>query len=243
MKILSLETSAKTASAAITEEGRILAEVSVTAGLTHSQTLLPAVEALLRTAQLSLTDMDLFAVSRGPGSFTGIRIGIGALKGMAQGTGKPCLGVSTLEGIAANFWGLAGVVCPVMDARCGQVYAALFEGCPEGLSRLWPDDALPVRELGEKLAALGRPAILTGDGAELCFRELSAALPGLTLAPPQLRLQRAACVGLAAEQALRKGVSPISAAELMPGYLRLPQAERELNKKLQNQAQRKESES
>ena len=243
MKILSLETSAKTASAAITEEGRILAEVSVTAGLTHSQTLLPAVEALLRTAQLSLTDMDLFAVSRGPGSFTGIRIGIGALKGMAQGTGKPCLGVSTLEGIAANFWGLAGVVCPVMDARCGQVYAALFEGCPEGLSRLWPDDALPVRELGEKLAALGRPAILTGDGVELCFRELSAALPGLTLAPPQLRLQRAACVGLAAEQALRKGVSPISAAELMPEYLRLPQAERELNKKLQNQAQRKESES
>ncbi len=243
MKILSLETSAKTASAAITEEGRILAEVSVTAGLTHSQTLLPAVEALLRTAQLSLTDMDLFAVSRGPGSFTGIRIGIGALKGMVQGTGKPCLGVSTLEGIAANFWGLAGVVCPVMDARCGQVYAALFEGCPEGLSRLWPDDALPVRELGEKLAALGRPAILTGDGAELCFRELSAALPGLTLAPPQLRLQRAACVGLAAEQALRKGVSPISAAELMPEYLRLPQAERELNKKLQNQAQRKESES
>ncbi len=243
MKILSLETSAKTASAAITEEGRILAEVSVTAGLTHSQTLLPAVEALLQTAQLSLTDMDLFAVSRGPGSFTGIRIGIGALKGMAQGTGKPCLGVSTLEGIAANFWGLAGVVCPVMDARCGQVYAALFEGCPEGLSRLWPDDALPVRELGEKLAELGRPAILTGDGAELCFRELSAALPGLTLAPPQLRLQRAACVGLAAEQALRKGVSPISAAELMPEYLRLPQAERELNKKLQNQAQRKESES
>ena len=243
MKILSLETSAKTASAAITEEGRILAEVSVTAGLTHSQTLLPAVEALLRTAQLSLTDMDLFAVSRGPGSFTGIRIRIGAQKGMAQGTGKPCLGVSTLEGIAANFWGLAGVVCPVMDARCGQVYAALFEGCPEGLSRLWPDDALPVRELGEKLAALGRPAILTGDGAELCFRELSAALPGLTLAPPQLRLQRAACVGLAAEQALRKGVSPISAAELMPEYLRLPQAERELNKKLQNQAQRKESES
>lgn len=243
MKILSLETSAKTASAAITEEGRILAEVSVTAGLTHSQTLLPAVEALLQTAQLSLTDMDLFAVSRGPGSFTGIRIGIGALKGMAQGTGKPCLGVSTLEGIAANFWGLAGVVCPVMDARCGQVYAALFEGCPEGLSRLWPDDALPVRELGEKLAALGRPAILTGDGAELCFRELSAALPGLTLAPPQLRLQRAACVGLAAGQALRKGVSPISAAELMPEYLRLPQAERELNKKLQNQAQRKESES
>lgn len=243
MKILSLETSAKTASAAITEEGRILAEVSVTAGLTHSQTLLPAVEALLQTAQLSLTDMDLFAVSRGPGSFTGIRIGIGVLKGMAQGTGKPCLGVSTLEGIAANFWGLAGVVCPVMDARCGQVYAALFEGCPEGLSRLWPDDALPVRELGEKLAALGRPAILTGDGAELCFRELSAALPGLTLAPPQLRLQRAACVGLAAEQALRKGVSPISAAELMPEYLRLPQAERELNKKLQNQAQRKESES
>ncbi len=243
MKILSLETSAKTASAAITGEGCILAEVSVTAGLTHSQTLLPAVEALLRTAQLSLTDMDLFAVSRGPGSFTGIRIGIGALKGMAQGTGKPCLGVSTLEGIAANFWGLAGVVCPVMDARCGQVYAALFEGCPEGLSRLWPDDALPVRELGEKLAALGRPAILTGDGAELCFRELSAALPGLTLAPPQLRLQRAACVGLAAEQALRKGVSPISAAELMPEYLRLPQAERELNKKLQNQAQRKESES
>lgn len=230
MKILSLETSAQTASAAINADGRILAEINITAGLTHSQTLLPAVNALLSTAQLSLADIDLLAVSHGPGSFTGIRIGIGAVKGMAQGLGKPCLGISTLEGIANNFRGLPGIVCPVMDARCKQVYTALFAG-PE-MERLWPDDAISIADLGEKLKELGKPVVLAGDGAELCYKELVQTVPGLTLAPIQMRLQRAACVGFAAEKALEAGVSPISPAELMPVYLRLPQAERELKKKL-----------
>lgn len=236
MKILSLETSAQTASAAINADGRILAEMNITAGLTHSQTLIPAVNALLATARLSLSDMDLLAVSHGPGSFTGIRIGIGAVKGMAQGLGKPCLGISTLEGIANNFRGLPGIVCPVMDARCKQVYTALFEGKEGGMERLWPDDAISIADLGEKLQTLGKPVVLAGDGAELCYKELSQTVPGLTLAPIQMRLQRAACVGFAAEKALQDGVSPISPAELMPVYLRLPQAERELKKKLANQA-------
>lgn len=236
MKILSLETSAQTASAAINADGRILAEMNITAGLTHSQTLIPAVNALLATARLSLSDMDLLAVSHGPGSFTGIRIGIGAVKGMAQGLGKPCLGISTLEGIANNFRGLPGIVCPVMDARCKQVYTALFEGKEGGMERLWPDDAISITDLGEKLQTLGKPVVLAGDGAELCYKELSQTVPGLTLAPIQMRLQRAACVGFAAEKALSDGVLPISPAELMPVYLRLPQAERELKKKLANQA-------
>lgn len=240
MKILALETSAQTASAAIVADGRILAEINITAGLTHSQTLIPAVNALFETSRLSLRDMDLLAVSHGPGSFTGIRIGIGAVKGMAQGAQKPCLGISTLKGIAYNFRGLPGIVCPVMDARCKQVYTALFEGKEGGMDRLWPDDAISIADLGRKLRELGKPVTLTGDGAELCFRELSETVPGLTLAPVQMRLQRAACVGLAAADALENEASPIPAAELMPVYLHLPQAERELNKKLATQTKGKE---
>ena len=119
MKLICLETSAKTASAAVVTEGKVIGEISVTAGLTHSQTILPAMEALLNSCSMKIADADGFAVSIGPGSFTGLRIGIGAVKGLAQGSGKGCIGVSTLEALACNFSGLSYTICPVMDARCG----------------------------------------------------------------------------------------------------------------------------
>ena len=230
MKILCLDTSAKTAAAAIVEGDRILAESCVNVGLTHSQTVMPMLDGMLSSARISLEEIDLFAVSHGPGSFTGIRIGIGAVKGLAQGLNRPCFGVSTLEALAYNFHGLDGFVCPVMDARCRQVYTALFCGRGETLIREWPDQAISIDELAEKLLQLPAPATLVGDGAELCFGLLRERVPGIRLAPPQLRLQRGSSVGFAAEAAL-KTAPPMTPAQLMPVYLRLPQAERELQKK------------
>lgn len=227
MKILALDTSAKTATAAVIEEDKILCRASVTVNLTHSQTLLPLCDSMLKAAGFALADIDFFAVSEGPGSFTGLRIGIGAVKGMAQGLNKPCVGVSTLEALACNYTGLQGIVCAVMDARCQQVYTAVFRvngGAPE---RLTPDEALAIEELGKKLLSFNEPVTFVGDGALLCYEALKDRLSAV-LAPPQLRLQDAASVAFAAQRFLQNGGQPLGAAELMPQYLRLPQAEREL---------------
>ena len=173
MKLIALETSAKTASAAVVTEGKLLGVSSVTAGLTHSQTILPLLETLLKGVSMELSDADGFAVSIGPGSFTGLRIGISAVKGMAQGLGKGCVGISTLEGLAWNFQGLHYTVCPVMDARCGQVYTSLFwvnGGRPQ---RLWEDMAIPLDTLKEKLQSVEGDVMLVGDGAELAFTALA----------------------------------------------------------------------
>lgn len=232
MKLLCFETSAKTASAAIVSEGRIFAEGSLTTGLTHSQTLMPLCQSLMQSAGLPLREIDLLAVSTGPGSFTGLRIGISAAKGLAQGSSKRCVGVSTLEALACNLMGLETLACPVMDARCKQVYTALFRVSGGYPQRLWPDCALSLEELGEKLEGFQEPVMLTGDGACLAYEALAGKLPMLRLSPPGLRLQRAASVGFAALAYLKNG-EPVPPGELLPQYLRLPQAERELLKKQQ----------
>lgn len=226
MKLICLETSAKTASAAVVTEGKVLGEISVTAGLTHSQTILPALEALLKCCSMQLTDADGFAVSIGPGSFTGLRIGIGAVKGMAQGSGKSCIGVSTLEALAVNFSGLHYTVCPVMDARCGQVYTSLFWANGDYPVRLWEDMAISLDQLREKLQSVEGEVMLVGDGAEIAFAALADSCKVL-LAPSAMRYQSAASVGIAALHHLQTG-ELLSPDQLMPAYLRLPQAEREL---------------
>ena len=226
MKLVCLETSAKTASAAIVTEGKILGETAVTAGLTHSQTILPSLEFLLSGCSMSLSDADGFAVSIGPGSFTGLRIGISAVKGMAQGCGKQCIGVSTLEALAYNFSGMSYTICPVMDARCGQVYTSLFWANGGVPKRLWEDMAISIDELREKLSSVEGDIILVGDGAELVYAALSEN-HSILLAPPALRFQSAASVGFAAFHHLETETLQDPSA-LMPAYLRLPQAEREL---------------
>lgn len=213
-------------------EDQILAEGSLTTGLTHSQTLMPLCQSLLQNAGILLDEIDLLAVSTGPGSFTGLRIGIGTVKGLAQGSGKDCVGVSTLEALAFNLAGTETLVCPVMDARCRQVYTALFRvsgGCPQ---RFWPDCAIALEELAERLREFHEPVMLVGDGACLAYEALAAKLPILRLSPPGLRLQRAASVGFAAFAHLKEE-RPVPPGELLPQYLRLPQAERELLKKQQ----------
>ena len=176
---------------------------------------------------MKLGDVDLFAVSCGPGSFTGLRIGLASVKGMASALGKPCAGVSTLEGLAYNLKSLAGsgYICPVMDARCFQGYAALFRA-GEKPSRVWADEALPLEELANRLSGLGEPVWLVGDGAEKFCSLAAGRLPFLRLAEPRDRMQRASSVGLAA---LAAGMgAAVSPARLAPVYLRLPQAQREL---------------
>lgn len=217
--ILGIDSSAITAGCALYEDGKIVAEQFLNTSHTHSETLLPMVSAMLESAKLTLGDVDKIAVTTGPGSFTGLRIGISCVKGMCFGAEKPCVPVSTLEAIAYNFVRIDGIICACMDARCKQVYNALFRSENGVITRLCEDRAVSAAALSEELAALGEKVILAGDGAEL--------MNGFTdgkyeLAPIALRFQRGSGVCLAA---LDK--PEIAAAALMPSYLRLPQAERE----------------
>lgn len=227
MYVLALETSAKAASCALMSDGALVAEFFTNAGLTHSQTIMPMTQSLLDHARVSINDIDIFAVSVGPGSFTGLRIGISAAKGMAVAAGKPCAPVPTLEALAHNLADFPGYVVPVMDARREQVYAAVFKGDGHGLARVFPDDALAVTDLSEKLKTLApAPIILVGDGAELCHRLIADKLPGLLIASENIRHQRASSVCAVAQKLAQNG-GLVTAEELSPVYLRLPQAERE----------------
>lgn len=228
MRILAVDTSAVTASCAICEDDKLVASAELRSKMTHSQTILPMVEDMLKNAALTVEDIDRFAVNVGPGSFTGVRIGVAAVKGLAFADDKPCVPVSTLYSMAYNFVGLPGVqtVCAVMDARCGQAYTATFEVAGETVTRLTEDAAIPIEQLRSQLLALEKAVMLVGDGAALCYNALRDTAPDLTLAPDHLRYQSAIGVVLAAQS-----LEVCSAAALQPVYLRLPQAERELKAK------------
>ena len=229
MKILAIDSSAITASAALTEDGRLLGEFFLNTGLTHSETLMPMIQSVFQCAKAKPADVDLFAVSSGPGSFTGVRIGIASVKGLAMPFGTPCAGVSTLEAIAHNLAHLGGVVCAAMDARCGQVYGALFRARGGSLERLTPDRAISVEDLARECESLGGPLYLAGDGAGLCSRAGGFQALGAVLAPEPLLYQRAWGVAKAAEAAAAQGKT-VPPAALMPFYLRPAQAERSLKK-------------
>ena len=231
--ILAVDTSAKSVSCALVREGKVLASFFSNTGLTHSQTLLPMVEDLLRVADVAVNELDALAVNAGPGSFTGVRIGVAAVKGLAFTDDKPCVAVSTLESMAMNVPLKPGTaVCGVMDARCQQVYTALFSVNEEGtLVRLWEDEAISITDLGERLKEVGKEIVLVGDGSELCYDTLKSVVGDLTLAPASVRLQNAVGTALVAERLFEEGVI-MTAEELLPTYLRLPQAERELNARL-----------
>ena len=168
MIILGIDSSATAASAAIINNGKLVSEVFSDTGLTHSQTLLPMIEKCLQMANVSIEDIDLIAVANGPGSFTGVRIGIATVKGIAFTSNVECVEVSTLESMAYNLPLFNGIICSVMDARCNQVYTAMFEntdGCK--VNRLSDDSAMSIDELGEQLKNIGKSVIFVGDGAEI----------------------------------------------------------------------------
>lgn len=222
MNVLAFESTARPASVALCRDGELVSQYTQISGLTHSRTLLPMAEDVLRNAGLRLSDIDVFAVARGPGSFTGVRIGVSTVKGLAWAGEKKCVGVSTLEALAYNGLAAGGLVCPVMDARRDQVYNAVFrikDGAPV---RLREDRAISLQELAEDISALNGPVFLTGDGAGLCFGYLAARSIPCVLAPENLRWQSAWGVAMAARDR-----EPVSADDLLPVYLRLSQAERE----------------
>ena len=231
MLLLAFETSAKSCSAALHDGRGLLAESYQNSGLTHSQTLMVMAEDLLKVCGKSAADVTHLAVAAGPGSFTGVRIGVSAAKGFAWGAEKPVYGVSTLEAMALGLGVMDGHICCCMDARRKQVYNAIFlaeNGC---LTRVTEDRAISLEELQEELAHIDGPIYLVGDGAELTMRTLGAEIPELILPPEHRRHQRASGVALAAIGAMERGESADGAA-LQPNYLRLSQAERERMEKL-----------
>ena len=184
MRILALETSAKSVSCAVVEDGAVLARSFQCTGLTHSRTLLPMVGAMLQNAEIPMASIDRFAVAAGPGSFTGLRIGVSALKGLAWAADKPCVGVSTLYAMAQNLAHLDGalLIC-AMDARRSQVYNALFEARRGTLKRLCDDRAVGLDELTAELADDPRQKIVLGDGAMLAYDHLTQNGVDCTLPP------------------------------------------------------------
>jgi len=224
MRLLAVDTSTLTGAVALLEDDTLVAESRLNVALTHGERLLPAIDAILAAAGWSLAELDALAVAVGPGSFTGLRIGVSTVKGLAFATGKPTVPVSTLEALAWSLPLAAHPVCPVLDARKGEVYTALFLTRGDQPERLWPDRAVPPQALADELVTQA-PVILVGDGAAphavVFERRLGE---GLRLAPPGHRLPSAASVGDLGRRALARGET-IDPALLAPRYVRPSEAE------------------
>ncbi len=228
MLILALDSTALAASVSLCEDEALLAEFTIHTGHTHSETLLPMVESALSIIGRTIEEVDLFACTSGPGSFTGVRIGAATVKGLAFGRGKPCIGVSTLESLARNAATHKGILCPAMNARRGQVYNALFASDGQTVTRLCPDRPLAITELGEELAQKypEQSIYLVGDGARLVYDALADTRgERLVLLPERLLHQSGYNTAQAALRLYREGVRTTD-AELAPIYLRPSQAER-----------------
>lgn len=228
MNIIAIDTSGPLASCAVMKDGSIVHLTAMNQGLTHSETIMPALEEGMRAAGISCAEADVFAVVAGPGSFTGVRIGVCAAKGLAHAWGKPCARVDALEALAMNYQGFDGIACPILDARRGQVYCAAFDmknGMPE---RMLEDDAVALEVFLDRLPR-DRRLVFLGDGLRVHARRIREALPEAVIAPANLRELHAdaACL-LAAE---RQG-EWMPAHLLTPIYLRVPQAERERDRRL-----------
>ena len=234
MLILAFETTAKAGSVALLDETKLLGESYQNTGLTHSQTLMVMAEDLLKACGKTMADVTAVAVAEGPGSFTGVRIGVAAAKGLSWGGQLPCCGVSTLEAMVLTLGAYQGYVCPVMDARRNQVYNALFYVNCGNLERVREDRAIALSDLAQELKTLDGPVFLVGDGSQLTYNTLKDTIPALVLPPEHRMHQRASGVALAAAKKLANGETCDGAA-LTPNYLRLSQAERERMEKLKNQ--------
>ena len=231
MTILALDTSAKAASVCLASEDRLIGACFVNTAFTHSRTLMPMVEQLCADTGVPLGEVEAVAVNAGPGSFTGVRIGVAAAKGIAFAKSLPCVPVSTLESMAYNFLGGDCIVCALMDARCSQFYQAFFRVAGDRAERLCDDRALSLTDLERELAQYDEKIILAGDGAAIAFKSLAHRRENVFLAPMNQINQTASSVACAAFQAIGAG-NTCTPAKLMPVYLRLPQAQRELNKRL-----------
>ena len=227
MLILAFESSAKAASVALVRDGALISQYSQCTALTHSRTLLPMAEDMLKNAELSVADVDMIAVAHGPGSFTGIRIGVSTVKGLAWAADKPCVGVSTLEAMAWHGLAAGAYICPVMDARRAQVYNAIFKIEGGRPVRITEDRPVALEELAQQLSALDGPIFLVGDGTALTKAYMDKAGISCVAAPENLVWQSAWGVAMAAADK-----TPGDSQSLMCVYLRLSQAERERQERL-----------
>ncbi|MBE6631386.1 MAG: tRNA (adenosine(37)-N6)-threonylcarbamoyltransferase complex dimerization subunit type 1 TsaB [Ruminococcaceae bacterium] len=230
MKILALDCSAKSASAVICEDEKIIAQNFVNSAKKHSETLMPMVEDLFSLASLSIADVDMFACNAGPGSFTGVRIGVSQIKGLAFGRGKPCVPVSTLESLAYNLKGFKGLICPVMDARRNQFYNALFLSDGHKIVRLTEDRLISVEELERELRERDEDTYFSGDAYYLAKSLIS--LDSIKETPPVLINQNAWSVAYLAQKKMNEAPAEYTDTELSPIYLRASQAERERNERI-----------
>ncbi len=228
--LLAFETSAKAASVALFDGEKLVGESYQNTGLTHSQTLLLMAEDLMKNCGISPKDLTGVAVAAGPGSFTGVRIGVSAAKGLAWGREIPCWGVSTLEAMALGLGIQDGYILPTMDARRAQVYTALFSVKNGTITRILEDQAIALAELKEKLSN-DMPIFLVGDGSTLTYHTLKEEIPSLVMPPEHKMHQRAVGVGFAALAAISRGETG-DGETLTPNYLRLSQAERERIEKM-----------
>ena len=228
MKMLVLESSGLVASVALMEEDKMVCEFTMNHKKTHSQTLLPMVDEMVKITGYDIKELDAIAISKGPGSFTGLRIGSATAKGLSQALDIPVVAVSSLEGLAANLYGTGDIICPIMDARRSQVYTGLFQYEGERLVAKMEDTAIAVAELIDILNKKGEPVIFLGDGVPVYEKVLKE---GLTVpyrfAPAHMNRQRAGAVGILAVQYYKEGKVETS-RDHKPEYLRKSQAEREL---------------
>lgn len=231
MIILAIDSTAISGSVAICKDEKLLCQFTLNIGNTHSETLLPMIENALKVCGMTTDDVELFACDEGPGSFTGVRIGVATVKGLAFGSGKPCMGVSTLEALAYSLSGFEGIACPVMNARRGQVYNALFEVKNGEMTRLCEDRAISIEELEAELIKLDKPIFLAGDGYDVTLEGFKSLKCKHT--PEPMRYQSGYSVAQVALKKYREGLCQ-SDSELTATYLRLPQAERERLEKKQN---------
>lgn len=227
MKILGIDSSGLVASVAVIEDDLMLAEYTVNYKKTHSQTLLPMLDEIVKMTELDLNTIDAIAVAAGPGSFTGLRIGSATAKGLGFALDKPLISVPTVEGLAYNLCGTDKIVCPLMDARRNQVYTGVYEFDRNQLITVEDQMAVPVERIISRLNFLGREVIFLGDGVPVFRKVLEDKLiVPYSFAPAHMNKQRASAVAALALCYAKKGKLE-SAAEHQPDYLRLSQAERE----------------
>lgn len=234
MKLLSFESTTSVASVALLDGARCLGVQTVDAGLKHSEILLPMAEELLSHCRLTFSEIEGYAVAVGPGSFTGVRIGVATVKGLAFGRELPIVEVSALEALAYNLSGVDATVVCAMDARRDEIYTATFRTSCEGVARLCEDRAIPIALLLSELKERGEPIYIVGDAYEKLTRALSNEGIPVLVTPPALRAPSAHSVGLCALRSMENGKS-VSDLRLAPSYLRVPQAERERLERLVNE--------
>lgn len=237
MRILGVDSSGMVASVALVEDDLLVAEYSVNYKKTHSQTLLPMLDEIVKMTELDLNTIDAIAVAAGPGSFTGLRIGAATVKGLGLALEKPVVSVPTCHGLAYNLWGSDKLICPIMDARRSQVYTGIYEFTKDGMQVLLDQSAMDIRALAEKLNAMGREVIFLGDGCPVYASVLAECMQvPYAFAPAHLNHQRASAVASLGAEYFKQGKQE-PADDLIPIYLRKSQAEREREEKLAAEGQ------